>query len=149
LAISTGRPNRPKGVCEIANGFSSADPAIAKPSVSVAQGSTAFTRVFLGPSSGRQALRDRVELLCQQLLWKEYRQGQRGWLSLRRFCERYHRCRRKQGVVLRLGTQGRRKAVRRLRTTTPIYNPSGGPVKQAHLFVAALDISRAILLHRP
>ena len=40
-------------------------------------------------------------------------------------------------------------AVRRLRTTTPIYNPSGGPVKQAHLFVAALDISRAILLHRP
>jgi hypothetical protein len=33
-------------------------------------------------------------------------------------------------VVLRLGTQGRRKAVRRLRTTTPIYNPSGGPVKQ-------------------
>ena len=32
-------------------GFSSADPAIAKPSVSVAQGSTAFTRVFLGPSS--------------------------------------------------------------------------------------------------
>ena len=28
-----------------------ADPAIANPSVSVAQGSTAFTRVFLGPSS--------------------------------------------------------------------------------------------------
>jgi len=48
----------------------------------------------------------------------------------------------KQGVVLRLGTQGRRKAVRRLRTTTPIYNSSGGPLKQAHLFVAALDISR-------
>jgi len=55
----------------------------------------------------------------------------------------------KQGVVLRLGTQGRRRPVRRLRTTTPIYNQSGGPVKQAHLFVAALDISRAILLHRP
>jgi hypothetical protein len=53
------------------------------------------------------------------------------------------------GLVLRLGTQGRRKAVRRLRTTTPIYNPSGRPVKQAHLFVAALDISRAILLYRP
>ena len=52
LAISTGRPIRPKGACEIANGFSSADPAIAKPSVSVAQGSTAFTRVFLGPSFG-------------------------------------------------------------------------------------------------
>jgi hypothetical protein len=51
LAISTGRPIRPKGVCEIANSFSSADPAIAKPSVSVAHGSTAFTRVFLGPSS--------------------------------------------------------------------------------------------------
>jgi hypothetical protein len=53
------------------------------------------------------------------------------------------------GVVLRLGTQGRRKAVRPLRTTTPIYNPSRGPVKQAHLFVAALDLGRAILLHRP
>jgi hypothetical protein len=52
----------------------------------------------------------------------------------------------KQGVVLRFGTQGRRKAVRQLRTT-PIYNPSNGPVKQAHLIVAALDISRAILLH--
>jgi hypothetical protein len=51
LATSTGRPIRPKGVCAIANGFSSADPAIVKPSVSVAQGSTAFTRVFLGPSS--------------------------------------------------------------------------------------------------
>ena len=51
MAISTGRPIRPKSVCEIANGFSSADPAIAKPSVSVAQGSTAFTRVFPGPSS--------------------------------------------------------------------------------------------------
>jgi hypothetical protein len=50
LAISTGRPIRPKGVCEIANGVNSADPDIAKPSVSVAQG-TAFTRVFLGPSS--------------------------------------------------------------------------------------------------
>ena len=63
MAISTGRPIRPKGVCEIANGFSSAVPAIAKHSVSVAQESTAFTRVFLEPSSGRQALRDLVELL--------------------------------------------------------------------------------------
>jgi hypothetical protein len=61
--------------------------------------------------------------------------------------QRYQCCRRKQGVVLRLGRQGRRKLFV-LRTTTPIYNPSGDPVKQAHLFVAALDISRAILLHR-
>jgi hypothetical protein len=115
--------------------------AIAKPSVSVVQGSTVFTRVFLGPSSADKLYAIRVELLCQQLLWKEHRQGQRGWLSLRRFCERYQRCRRKQGVVLGLGKRGRRRAVRRLRTITPIYNPSGGPVKQAHLFVAALDIS--------
>jgi hypothetical protein len=51
LAISTGRPRPAQGRCAIANGFSSADPAIAKPSVSVAQGSTAFIRVFLGLSS--------------------------------------------------------------------------------------------------
>jgi hypothetical protein len=96
-----GRPIRPKGVCEIANGFSSADQAIAKPSVSVAQGSTVFTRVFLGPSSADKLYAIASNYFCQQVLWKEYRQGQRGWLSLRRFWERYQRCRRKQGVVLR------------------------------------------------
>jgi hypothetical protein len=83
------------------------------------------------------------------LLWEEYGQASADGYRSGVFGERYQRCRRKQGVLLWLGTQGRRKAVRRLRTTTPIYNPSGGPVKQAHLFVAALDISRAILLHRP
>jgi hypothetical protein len=49
--------------------------------------------------------------------------------------------------VLRLGRQGRRKLFV-LRTTTPIYNPSGGPVKQAHLFVATLEISRGFLFHK-
>jgi transposase len=34
-------------------------------------------------------------------------------------------------------------------TTMPIYDPNGGPVKQAHLFVAVLEISRVLLLHRP
>ena len=38
-------------------------------------------------------------------------------------------------------------AVRRLRITTPIYNPSGGPVRQAHLFVAALDVCRRGAAH--
>jgi len=48
------------------------------PSVSVAPGSTAFTRVFLGPRSADK-LRDRVDCrltaLTQQLLWEEYRQA--------------------------------------------------------------------------
>ena len=34
-------------------------------------------------------------------------------------------------------------------TAMPIYDPNGGPVKQAHLFVAVLEISRVLLLHRP
>jgi hypothetical protein len=33
-------------------------------------------------------------------------------------------------------------------TTMPIYDPNGGPAKQAHLFVAVPEISR-VLLHRP
>jgi transposase len=34
-------------------------------------------------------------------------------------------------------------------TTMPIYDPNGGPLKQAHLFVAVLEIRRVLLLHRP
>jgi hypothetical protein len=149
LAISTGRPIRPKGVCEIANSFSSADPAIAKPSVSVAQGGTVFTRVFLWPSSAEKLYAIASNYSASSCFGKNTGKDNADGYRSGVFCERYQRCRRKQSVVLRLGTQGRRKAVRRLRTTTPIYNPSGGLVRQAHLFVAALDISRAILLHRP
>ena len=59
--------------------------------------------------------------------------------------QRYQRCRRKQGVVLRSGNKaGEKLFVLR----TPIYNPSGGPVKQAHLFVATLEISRGFLFHK-
>jgi hypothetical protein len=61
--------------------------------------------------------------------------------------QRYQRCRRKQGVVLRSGNKAGEKLFV-LRTTTPIYNPSGGPVKQAHPFVATLEISRSFLFDK-
>ena len=43
----------------------------------------------------------------------------------------------KQDAVLRQEHTAGREAVRRLgRTTIPIHDPRGGPVQQAHLFVA-------------
>ncbi len=59
-----------------------------------------------------------------------------------RFCELYQRWRRKQDVVLRQEHKaGEKLFVDWAGTTIPIYDPHGGPVHQAHLFVAVLGAS--------
>jgi len=101
----------------------------AKPSVSVAQGSTAFTRVFLGPSSADKLYAIASNYSSGICFGKNTSKANADGYRSSVFYKRYQRCRRKQGVVLRLGTQGRRKSVRRLRTTVSIYDPGGGSVR--------------------
>jgi transposase len=80
--------------------------------------------------------------LTQQLLWEEYRQANPDGYRYSRFCELFKRWRRKQDVVLRQEHKaGEKLFVDWAGTTIPIYNPSGGPVQQAHLFVAVLGAS--------
>jgi transposase len=80
--------------------------------------------------------------LTQQLLWEEYRQANPDGYRYSRFCELYQRWRRKQDVVLRQEHKaGEKLFVDWAGTTIPIYDPSGGPVQQAHLFVAVLGAS--------
>jgi transposase len=80
--------------------------------------------------------------LTQQLLWEEYRQANPNGYRYSRFCELYQRWRRKQDVVLRQEHKaGEKMFVDWAGTTIPIYDPSGGPVRQAHLFVAVLGAS--------
>jgi hypothetical protein len=50
-------------------------------------------------------------------------------------------------VVLRQEHKPGEKMFRRLRTTTPIYGPNGGPLKQAHLLVAVLSVSRVLFFY--
>ena len=80
--------------------------------------------------------------LTQQLLWEEYRQANPDGYRYSRFCELFKRWRRKQDVVLRQEHKaGEKLFVDWAGTTVPIYDPSGGPVQQAHLFVAVLGAS--------
>ena len=80
--------------------------------------------------------------LTQQLLWEEYRQANPDGYRYSRFCELYKRWRRKQDVVLRQEHKaGEKLFVDWAGTTIPIYDPRGGPVQQAHLFVAVLGAS--------
>jgi len=80
--------------------------------------------------------------LTQQLLWEEYRQANPDGYRYSRFCELYQRWRRRQDVVLRQEHKaGEKLFVDWAGTTIPIYDPSGGPVQQAHLFVAVLGAS--------
>jgi transposase len=59
-----------------------------------------------------------------------------------RFCELYQRWRRKQDVVLRQEHKaGEKLFVDWAGTTIPIHDPRGGPMQQAHLFVAVLGAS--------
>jgi len=56
--------------------------------------------------------------------------------------ELYQRWRRKQDVVLlREHKAGEKLFVDWAGTTIPIHDPCGGPVQQAHLFVAAMEAS--------
>jgi hypothetical protein len=80
--------------------------------------------------------------VTQQLLWEEYRQANPDGYRYFRFCELYQRWRRKQDVVLRQEHRaGEKLFVDWAGTTIPIYDRSGGPVQQAHLFVAVLGAS--------
>jgi transposase len=112
------------------------------------------TALFGGPPRPRPAAlpmpdfadlhqqRQRHSHLTQQLLWEEYRQANPDGYRYSRFCELYQRWRRKQDVVLRQEHKaGEKLFVDWAGTTIPIYDPSGGPVQQAHLFVAVLGAS--------
>src|ERR1700685_3538476 len=80
--------------------------------------------------------------LTQQLLWEEYKQANPDGYRYSRFCELFKRWRRKQDVVLRQEHKaGEKLFVDWAGTTIPIYDPSGGPVQQAHLFVTVLGAS--------
>src|SRR5437867_10734281 len=80
--------------------------------------------------------------LTLQLAWEEYRQIHPEGYGYSRFCELYQRWRRKQDVVLRQEHKaGEKLFVDWAGTTIPIYDPRGGPVQQAHLFVAVLGAS--------
>jgi hypothetical protein len=79
------------------------------------------------------------------LLWEEYRQSNPDGYQYNRFCELYRRWRRKQDVVLRQEHKaGEKLFVDWAGTTIPIHDPRGGPVQQAHLFVAVLRASSYI-----
>ena len=86
--------------------------------------------------------RQRHPHLTQQLLWEEYRRANPDGYRYSRFCELYQRWRRKQDVVLRQEHKaGEKLFVDWAGTTIPIHDPRGGPVRQAHLFVAVLGAS--------
>lgn len=80
--------------------------------------------------------------LTLQLLWQEYREAHPEGYGYSRFCELYQRWRCKQDVVLRQEhAAGEKMFVDWAGTTIPIHDPEGGPVQQAHLFVAVLGTS--------
>jgi transposase len=80
--------------------------------------------------------------LTQQLLWEEYRQANPDGYRYSRFCELFKRWRRKQDMVLRQEHKAAEKLfVDWAGTTIPIHDARGGPVQEAHLFVAVLGAS--------
>jgi transposase len=80
--------------------------------------------------------------VTQQLLWEEYRQAHPDGYRYSRFCELYQPWHRKQDVVLRQEHRaGEKVFVDWAGDTIPIYDTRGGPVQQAHLFVAVLGAS--------
>ena len=80
--------------------------------------------------------------LTQQLLWEEYRRANPDGYRYSRFCELSQRWRCKQDGVLRQEHKaGEKLFVDWAGTTIPIYDPRGGPVQQAHLFVDVLGAS--------
>ena len=80
--------------------------------------------------------------LTQQLLWEEYRQANPDGYRYSRFCELYQALAPEAGCGAAPGTHaGEKLFVDWAGTTIPIYDPVGGPVQQAHLFVAVLGAS--------
>ena len=80
--------------------------------------------------------------LTLQLLRVEYRQAHPDGYGYSHFCDHYQKWRRKLDVVLRQEHKaGEKLFVDWAGTTIPIYDPSGGPVQNALLFVAVLGAS--------
>ena len=80
--------------------------------------------------------------LTLQLLWEEYRQSHPDGYGYSRFCELYHRWRRRLDVVLRQDHKaGEKLFVDYAGDTVPIHDPKGGPPRQASIFVAVLGAS--------
>jgi transposase len=80
--------------------------------------------------------------LTQQLPWEEYLQANPDGYRYSPFCELYQRWSCKQDVVLRQEHKaGEKLFVDWAGTTIPICDFRGGPVQQAHLFVAVLGAS--------
>lgn len=80
--------------------------------------------------------------LTLQLLWEEYREANPEGYRYSRFCELYHRWRRKLDVVMRQEHKAGEKAfVDWAGATIPIHDPATGAVWPAPLFVAALGAS--------
>ena len=80
--------------------------------------------------------------LTLQLAWEEYRQSHPDGYAYSRFCELYQRWRQRLDVVLRQEhPAGEKLFVDFAGATIPIHGPSGGPVREASLFVAVLGAS--------
>jgi transposase len=80
--------------------------------------------------------------LTLQLLWQEYLDAYPDGYRYSRFCELYHRWRKKLDVVMRQEHKPGEKAfIDWAGATIPIYERTSGAVWQAPLFVAALGAS--------
>jgi len=76
------------------------------------------------------------------LLWQEYHEANPAGYGYSRFCELYQRWRRHLDVVLRQEhLAGEKMFIDYAGATIPIYDPQGGVVRQAALFVTVLGAS--------
>jgi transposase len=80
--------------------------------------------------------------LTLQLVWEEYRRDHPDGYAYSRFCELYREWRQRLDVVLRQEHKaGEKLFVDYAGDTIPIYDPTGGPERQASVFVAVLGAS--------
>jgi len=80
--------------------------------------------------------------LTLQLVWEEYRQAHPDGYGYSRFSELYQRWRRQMDVVLRQEHRaGEKLFVDYAGATIPVYDPQGGPLRQAAIFVSVLGAS--------
>jgi transposase len=80
--------------------------------------------------------------LTLQLAWEEYRQAYPDGYAYSRFCELYQQWRQQLDVVLRQEHKaGEKLFVDYAGDTIPLYDPRGGPEREASIFVAVLGAS--------
>ena len=80
--------------------------------------------------------------LTLQLAWEEYREANPEGYRYSRFCELYHRWRKKLDIIMRQQHKGGEKAfIDWAGSTIPIHDRNTGAIWQAPLFVAALGAS--------